>query len=79
MRVKAVVSFNGLVKGDEGDVELTERIMSLVDGGYLVGVGGGSTASRPGRFEKSDQEREPVGAGADGSAGGEQGEDPLSG
>lgn len=76
--VRATVSFNEVRKGDVAEVELTQRIESLVSGGYLV-VDSGETEAGPGRFEKGDPERESERAGADGPEGGQPGEDPLPG
>lgn len=77
--VRAVVSFNEVRKGDVSEVELTERVASLVDGGYLEVHGRGETEAGPGGPAAGDPWSKPERAGADGPEGGEPGEDPLSG
>lgn len=76
--VRATVSFNEVHKGDVAWMELTPRVQSLIDGGYLTVLetgwaDHGETEAGPGRLEKGDPGSEPERAGADGPEGGEPG------
>ena len=85
LRVKVLVSFNGLTKGTTGTVEGEDsiararayaaaglmQIIEVTDDGTNPGGPGGPATGDPGR--------EPSGTGEDGTPGGEPGEDPVSG
>lgn len=77
--VRAKVSFNEVHKGDVSELEVTPRVRSLIDGGYLEVLSHGETEAGPGGPAQGDPWSEPERAGEDRSTGGEQGEDPLSG
>ena len=83
--VRATVSFNEVHIGDVSELELTERVQGLIDGGYLEVLSYremlnyGEIEAGPGGSAESDPWGEPERAGEDRAPGGEQGEDPVSG
>jgi len=54
VRIRIRTSFNGMVAGDEADVELNERIQGWIRAGHAEVIGGGETAAGPGGTEPAD-------------------------
>ena len=82
IRVKVLVSFNGLVKGTTGTVDGADsiaRARSYASVGLMEVVSDGTDPDRSGEPATGDPWRKSEGAGEHGAQGGEQGEDPLSG
>lgn len=82
LRVRVLVSFNGLVKGDTATVtgKEAETLARAYAGiGLLEVTGDGTDQSGPGADAPGDPGSEPDGAGEHGTPGGEPGEDPVSG
>lgn len=77
--VKAVVSFEGVMIGDQATLPATPRIEALIRMGYLKELDRGPDSDRQVDAEAGG-ERGPQSGDAGGSeAGSEQGEDPFSG
>jgi hypothetical protein len=80
MRVRARVSFNGIVKGETADVDGRDRtVRGWVRAGLMEVVDRGESEDRSRRDPESDPGGVDAGAPEGGAAGGEPGEDPLSG
>jgi hypothetical protein len=56
VRVRVRTSFNGMVAGDEADVELNARVQGWLNAGLMEVVSGESTAG-PGSTEPDTDER----------------------
>lgn len=46
--IRARVSFNGMVAGDEAEVEVSERVQGWLNAGLVEEVGGGTHPTGPG-------------------------------
>ena len=73
VRVRARVSFNGLHRGDEGDVIMNEVMQGWIDAGLMEVIDGTGEAG-PGGAEPDAHERVADGAAGSGEAGSEPGE-----
>lgn len=72
-RIRVLVSFNGMIKGDEATLELTPRVQGWINAGVVKVVGDGKDPARPGTAESSAAGSLPLGAGDSGPSGDEQG------
>ena len=79
MLVKALVSFNGVVKGDVGHVDDTAQVRGYVTAGYLEVIDSGTDQDRPGGPSKGDQGGQFGGAAYGGPTSDQPGEDPGTG
>lgn len=79
MKVKAVVSFEAVRRGDVAEVDPTDRIKALIASGYLKVVEDGAVQDRP--RKRASRKRASSSAGDAGRRedGAEQSEDPGSG
>jgi len=78
-RVRVRTSFNGLRKGDEADVKLSELVRAWLAMGLVEVVTGGTDPAGPGAAEPSAAGGAPERAGDSGPAGDEPGESFGSG
>lgn len=74
VRVRALLSFDGMYAGDEAETELTERVQGWLNLGFAKVVADGTGKAGPGVAEPDDHERVQVGAAGSGPAGGEPSE-----
>lgn len=81
MRVRVLVSFNGMRKGDTGGVhpDAQSLVKGYVGAGLMEVIDDGETEAGPRGPAQGDPGGEPERTGEDGPAGGEPGEDPVSG
>jgi len=77
VRVRVLVSFNGLLKGDQADVPDSPRLRGFERAG-LVEVSGGTSKDRPDRPASSDPGGVDERATDRGADGGQSGEDLVS-
>lgn len=80
-RVTLVVttSFNGLYKGQTATVDYDDTVSGWERAGLVKVVGDAPSTAGPGRVVADDPGSVPERAGSEGAAGGEPGEDPVSG
>lgn len=74
MRVRVLISFNGLVKGTVAEGTPTDRLKAYVDLGYLGVVDDGEDQAGPGGPATGDPGRVGTGAADSGASGGEPGQ-----
>lgn len=75
VRVKVTKSFDLMTMGETIQAPLSERVLSLISGGFLEVTEYGPSASGPGSADASDQGGSPADAEAAGPAGAEPGQD----
>ncbi|WP_176732652.1 MULTISPECIES: hypothetical protein [unclassified Streptomyces] len=76
VRIEVLTSFNGLIAGDAGLVELDGRAQGWINAGLVkVVAGGGESTAGSGGAEPDDPGSEPAGAGGRGQATPEPGTD----
>ncbi|MCL7377482.1 hypothetical protein [Streptomyces sp. 35G-GA-8] len=75
VRIEVLTSFNGMVAGDTGAVDLNGRVQGWINAGLVKVVdAGGTNQVGPGGAEPNDPWSEPQGAGDGGPAASESGE-----
>lgn len=60
MRVRVVVSFNGMHKGDTGRAEPVPYVLGLIEGGYLERIDDGETETGSGGPAPGDPSGKPA-------------------
>lgn len=75
VQVRVAKSFEVLVRGEEMQTSLTDRVVSLVAGGFLEVTEYGPSASGPGTAVAGDQGGSPQDTAPEGSPGAEPGQD----
>lgn len=77
--VRALISFDGFVKGDTEQTPLTPRVAALVAVGMLEVIERGESETGPAGSDADDSGGSASGTEAEGAAGAEPGEDPGAG
>lgn len=79
MRIRVLVSFNGLVIGEELEVAFSEVALGWTKAGLVEVIDDGEAEAGPGEYPAVDPAGVDERAAERGTADGEQGEDPLPG
>ncbi|WP_326811627.1 hypothetical protein [Streptomyces scopuliridis] len=80
VRIEVLTSFNGMVAGDTGTVDLDERVQSWINVGLVKRVGSnGTDQAGSGSTEQDDPRGQPTRTGSGRQAAAEPGPDPGAG
>ena len=79
LKVEAILSFEGVRKGDVAELEETDRLRALISAGYLKVVGYGESEDRPRSNPRRKSRSRDSGADGRSPAGDEPSEDSGSG
>ncbi|MFE4535693.1 hypothetical protein ACFRKB_11495 [Streptomyces scopuliridis] len=73
VRIEVLTSFNGMVAGDTGTVDLDERVQGWINAGLVKVVDSGTDQAGPSGAEQDDPGSEPQGTGDGGQTAPESG------